>query len=136
MVRDSAGEVHAISGWVGLGRKNPLLAGIFAVLMLSFAGIPLTGGFIGKWAVFSAAWRGGYSWLVLAAVAFSLVAAYVYLRVIVLMFFSEPVAGVAVGRASGMTWVPVGLGAIASVYLGLFPGPLLDLVTSASTFLR
>ena len=83
MVRDSAGEVHAISGWSGLGRKNPLLAGIFALLMLSFAGIPLTGGFIGKWAVFSAAWRGGYSWLVLAAVAFSIVAAYVYLRVIV-----------------------------------------------------
>ena len=136
MVRDSAGEVHAISGWAGLGRKNPLLAGIFALLMLSFAGIPLTGGFIGKWAVFSAAWSGGYSWLVLAAVAFSLVAAYVYLRVIVVMFFAEPASGVAIGRASGMTWVPVGIGAIASVYLGVFPGPLLDLVTSASTFLR
>ena len=136
MVRDSAGEVHAIAGWAGLGRKNPLLAGIFALLMLSFAGIPLTGGFIGKWAVFSAAWRGGYSWLVVAAVVFSLVAAYVYLRVIVTMFFAEPAAGVGVGRASGMTWVPVGLGAIASAYLGLFPGPLLDLVTTASTFLR
>lgn len=136
MVRDSTGEAHAISSWAGLGRKNPLLAGIFALLMLSFAGIPLTGGFIGKWAVFSAAWQGGYSWLVIAAVAASLVAAYVYLRVIVLMFFSEPVAGVAVGRASGLTWVPVALGAALSAYLGLFPGPLLDLVTSASTFLR
>jgi NADH-quinone oxidoreductase subunit N len=136
MVRDSAGEVHAISGWAGLGRKSPLLAGIFALLMLSFAGIPLTGGFIGKWAVFSAAWRGGYSWLVLAAVALSLVGAYVYLRVIVLMFFTEPAKGVGIGRASGMTWVPVGIGAVASAYLGLFPGPLLDLVTSASTFLR
>ncbi len=136
MVRDPAGEVHAISGWAGLGRKNPLLAGIFAVLMLSFAGIPLTGGFIGKWAVFSAAWQGGYSWLVLAAIAFSLGAVYVYLRVIVVMFFAEPAVGVSIGRASGMTWVPVGLGAIASAYLGLFPGPLLDLVTSASTFLR
>jgi len=136
MVRDPAGEVHAISGWAGLGRKNPLLAGIFAVLMLSFAGLPLTGGFIGKWAVFSAAWQGGYSWLVLAAVAFSLVAAYVYLKVIVLMFFAEPAGGVGVARASGMSWVPIGVGAVASVYLGLFPGPLLDLVTSASTFLR
>ena len=136
MVRDSAGEVHAISGWAGLGRKNPLLAGIFAVLMLSFAGLPLTGGFIGKWAVFSAAWRGGYAWLVLAAVALSLVAAYVYLKVVVLMFFAEPAPGVGVARASGMSWVPIGIGAVASVYLGLFPGPLLDLVTSASTFLR
>ena len=136
MVRNQAGEVHEISGWAGLGRKSPLLAGIFALLMLSFAGIPLTAGFIGKWAVFSAAWQGGYAWLVLAAVAFSLVAAYVYLRVIVLMFFSAPAEGVVVGRASGMTWVPVALGALASAYLGLFPGPLLDLVTSASTFLR
>jgi NADH-quinone oxidoreductase subunit N len=136
MVRDQVGEVHEISGWAGLGRKSPVLAGIFALLMLSFAGIPLTGGFIGKWAVFSAAWRGGYSWLVLAAVAASLVAAYVYLRVIVIMFFAEPAAGVSVGRASGMTWAPVAIGAIASAYLGLFPGPLLDLVTSASTFLR
>ncbi|MFZ0530377.1 MAG: NADH-quinone oxidoreductase subunit NuoN [Propionicimonas sp.] len=136
MVRDSAGEVHAISGWAGLGRKNPWLAGIFTVLMLSFAGIPLTGGFIGKWAVFSAAWSGGYAWLVVTAVGFSLVAAYVYLRVIVTMFFAAPADGVSVGRASGVTWVPVGLAAIASAYLGLFPGPLLDLVTSASTFLR
>lgn len=136
MVRDSAGEATSIASWAGLGRKHPWLAGIFALLMLSFAGIPLTGGFIGKWAVFSAAWRGGYSWLVVAAVVLSLVAAYVYLRVIVAMFFAEPAAGVVVGRASGMTWVPVALGAIASAYLGLFPGPLLDLVTSASTFLR
>jgi len=136
MVRDSTGEVHAISGWAGLGRKNPLLAGIFAVLMLSFAGIPLTGGFIGKWAVFSAAWRGGYSWLVLAAVAASLVAAYVYLRVIVTMFFAPPAEGVTVGRASGLTWVPVGLGALATAWLGLFPGPLLDLVDAASIFIR
>jgi NADH-quinone oxidoreductase subunit N len=136
MVRDSTGEAHALTSWAGLGRKDPLLAGIFALLMLSFAGIPLTGGFIGKWAVFSAAWQGGYAWLVLAAVAASLVAAYVYLRVIVAMFFAEPAVGVSVGRASGLTWIPVALGALASAYLGLFPGPLLDLVTSASTFLR
>lgn len=136
MVRDQAGEATAISDWAGLGRKHPLLAGIFTVLLLSFAGLPLTGGFIGKWAVFSAAWQGGYSWLVIAAVLLSLVALYVYLRVVVVMYFADPAEGVGVGRASGMTWVPVAIGALASIYLGLFPGPLLDLVTSASTFLR
>lgn len=136
MVRDATGEVHLISGWAGLGRKNPVVAGIFALLMLSFAGIPLTGGFIGKWAVFSAAWRGGYSWLVLVAIAFSLVAAYVYLKVIVVMFFSEPAPEVTVGRASAFTVLPIGVGALASVYLGLFPGSLLDLMTAAGTFLR
>ena len=104
--------------------------------MLSFAGIPLTGGFSGKWAVFSAAWRGGFPWLVVAAIAFSLIAAYFYLRVIVVMFFAEPAQSVVVGRASGMTWVPVVLGVVASVYLGLFPGQLLDLVSASSVFLR
>lgn len=136
MVRDSTGEVTSLAGWAGLGRKDPILAGIFALLMLSFAGIPLTGGFIGKWAVFSAAWRGGFPWLVMAAIAFSLVAAYFYLRVIVVMFFAEPAASVVVGRASGMTWVPVVLGAVASMYLGLFPGQLLDLISASSIFLR
>lgn len=136
MVRDAAGEVHNLSGWAGLGRKNPLLASIMALLMLSFAGIPLTAGFIGKWAVFSAAWQGGYSWLVVAGVLLSLVAAYVYLKVIVVMFFGEPAPGVQVAKASALTWVPVAVGALATIYLGLFPGPLLDLVTAASTFLR
>ncbi len=136
MVRDSAGEANSLAAWSGLGRKNPLLASIFAFLLLSFSGIPLTSGFIGKWAVFSAAWRGGYAWLVGAAVLFSLVAAYFYLRVIVVMFFGDPSEGVVVGRASGMTWVPVIVGAAASVYLGLFPGYLLDLLSSAGTFLR
>ena len=136
MVRDAAGEVHDISGWAGLGRKNPLLGAVFTVLMLSFAGIPLTGGFIGKWEVFAAAWQGGYGWLVLVAVIASLVAAYIYLKVVVAMFFADEAKGVAVARASGLTLVPIGVGALASVYLGLFPGPLLDLATAASTFLR
>ena len=111
-------------------------AGIFAFLLLSFSGIPLTSGFIGKWAVFEAAWRGGYAWLVLAAVLFSLVAAYFYLRVIVVMFFGEPNRQVAVGQASGMTWVPVIVGAVATVYLGLFPGQLLELLAGAEVFWR
>ena len=136
LVRNSAGEVHALAGWSGLGRKNPLLAAVMALLLLSFAGIPLTGGFIGKWAVFSAAWRGGFPWLVGAAIAFSLVAAYFYLRVIVVMFFGEPAEGVTIGQASAFTWTPIIIGAVASVYLGLFPGPLLDLVSASATFLR
>lgn len=136
MVRDAAGEVHDIAGWAGLGRKNPLVAGAFAVLMLSFAGIPLTGGFIGKWEVFAAAWEGGYAWLVVVGVIASLIAAYVYLKVIVLMFFAEPADGVVVAKSSALTLIPVGIGAIASIYLGVFPGPVMDVVTAASIFLR
>src|SRR5215210_1682451 len=76
MVRDTAGEVTLLSSWVGLGKRSPLTAVIFSVFMLSFAGIPLTSGFIGKWAVFAAAWGGGPQWLVVLAVVISVVAAF------------------------------------------------------------
>ena len=59
LVRDAGGEATHLSRWAGLGKKSPLLAGIFAFFLLSFAGIPLTAGFTGKWAVFTAAWTGG-----------------------------------------------------------------------------
>ena len=90
MVRDPTGEATrspAGSGWVG---AHPLAAVIFSIFMLSFAGIPLTSGFIGKWAVFAAAWSGGAQWLVVVAVVISVVAAFFYIRVIVLMFFADP----------------------------------------------
>ena len=90
MVRDTSGEATLLSSWVGLGRRSPLAAVVFSLFMLSFAGIPLTSGFIGKWAVFAAAWSGGAEWLVVVAVVISVVAAFFYIRVIVLMFFSEP----------------------------------------------
>ena len=136
LVRNSSGEANAIASWSGLARKAPLVAGIFALFMLSFTGIPLTGGFIGKWAVFSAAWSGGFDWLVIVAVVLSLVAAVFYLRIIIVMFFGEPADGVVVGRASGFTWVPIAVSAIGIAVLGVFPGPVLDLATMAGGFLR
>ena len=102
MVRDSTGEATTLNSWVGLGRRYPLAAAIFSIFMLSFAGIPLTSGFIGKWAVFAAAWSGGIEWLVVVAVVISVVAAFFYIRVIVLMFFADP-------RKMATRWfVPVG----------------------------
>ena len=59
MVRDPSGEATLLNSWIGLGRRAPLAATIFSIFMLSFAGIPLTSGFVGKWAVFAAAWSGG-----------------------------------------------------------------------------
>ncbi len=136
MVRNSAGEAHDIDSWSGIGRSSPVIGAVFALLMLSFAGIPLTGGFIGKWEVFASAWEGGYAWLVVVAVMASLVAAYVYLKVVVRMFFAESAEGVSVAKASLLTLVPIGVGAVATLYLGLFPGPVLDLMTASSVFLR
>lgn len=137
VVRDSAGEATHLSKWAGLGQTSPWLAGAFALFMLSFAGIPLTAGFIGKWTVFSAAWAGGAWVLVVFGVICSAIAAYFYVRVIVLMFFTDPVGdGPTVGVASVPTTVVIALAAIATVVLGVVPGPILDLAQHAGVFVR
>jgi len=137
LVRDPSGEATLLSNWVGLGRRSPAAAVVFSVFMLSFAGIPLTSGFIGKWAVFASAWFGGAHWLVIIAVLMSVIAAFFYIRVIVLMFFSDPVqVAPQVVRPGWTTLTAVGVGVVATVALGVFPGPLLDLAQSAGEFLR
>jgi len=137
LVRDSGGETTHLSKWAGLGKTSPVLAGSFALFMLSFAGIPLTGGFIGKWTVFSAAWSGGYWWLVVIGVLVSALAAYFYVRVIVLMFFTDPVGeGPTVAVPSVLTTGVLAVAVIATLGLGIIPGPVLDLAQHAGAFVR
>jgi NADH-quinone oxidoreductase subunit N len=138
MVRRAGGEANGIAAWQGLGRTNPLIAGILTLFLLSFAGIPLTAGFVGKLVVFAAAWRGGYGWLVLVAVIASLVAAFFYLRVVVAMWFKGAERGErgTVAEASGWTWAVVAVAAVATVVLGLVPGSILDLAAGAAQFIR
>jgi NADH-quinone oxidoreductase subunit N len=137
MVRDASGEATLLNSWVGLGRRAPLAATIFSIFMLSFAGIPLTSGFVGKWAVFAAAWSGGIEWLVVVAVVISVVAAFFYIRVIVLMFFAEPrITEASVIRPGWTTLAAVGVGVVATVAFGVFPGPLLALAQQAGEFIR
>ncbi|WP_156887546.1 NADH-quinone oxidoreductase subunit NuoN [Propionicicella superfundia] len=136
LVRNAGGEATNLSAWAGLGRRSPVLAGLFGLFLLSFAGIPLTGGFIGKFSVFESAWEGGFWWLVVVAVVMSLVAAFFYMRVIVIMFFSEPAEGTQIGSASWLTWVPILVGAVATLVLGILPGGVLELAAGAAGFLR
>ncbi|MDQ3166724.1 MAG: NADH-quinone oxidoreductase subunit NuoN [Actinomycetota bacterium] len=137
MVRDAGGEATHLSRWAGLGKESPLLAGLFAFFLLAFAGIPLTSGFIGKWSVFSAAWSGGAWPLVIVAVVMSVVAAFFYVRVIVLMFFSDPVGrGPTVAVPSVLTTSVLVVAAGATVILGIVPGPVLDLAQQAGAFVR
>lgn len=135
MVRNAGGEATSLSAWAGLGRRSPVLASLFSLFLLSFAGIPLTGGFIGKFSVFAAAWQGGFWWLVVVAVIMSVVAAAFYMRVIVIMFFTEPAEGTEIGSASPLTWTPIVVGALATLILGILPGGVLSLATSAAGFL-
>jgi NADH-quinone oxidoreductase subunit N len=137
MVRDASGEATHLSRWAGLGKSSPVLAAVFAFFMLAFAGIPLTSGFMGKWAVFSAAWAGGAWPLVVLAVVLSAVTAFFYVRVIVLMFFSDAVGdGPTVAVPSVLTTAVVSVTVAVTLMLGILPGPLLDLAQQAGAFVR
>ncbi len=137
LVRDSAGEATHLSQWAGLGRTSPLVAGSFALFLLALAGIPLTSGFTGKFAVFTAAVEGGATSVVIVAVLASAVAAFFYARVIVLMFFSEPPEDApAVVVPSVFTVIALAVGVAVTIGLGVVPQPVLDLVQRADVFVR
>lgn len=137
LVRDRDGEASHLSRWAGLGRSSPLLAGVFTLVMLALAGIPLTAGFTAKFAVFSAALEAGEGWLVIAGVVSSVILAFPYLRVVVLMWLSEPSDSTATMVSPGvLTGTALGIGALFTVGLGVVPGPMLDLAHDAALFVR
>jgi NADH-quinone oxidoreductase subunit N len=137
LVRDSGGEATALSRWAGLGKESPVVAGVFAFFLLAMAGIPLTSGFVGKLAVFSVALAAGAWPVVVVAVLASVIAAFLYVRVIKAMYFDEPVGeGPTVAYPSVLTATTIALGAAATLMLGILPGPLLDLAASAGEFIR
>ncbi|MYV78303.1 NADH-quinone oxidoreductase subunit NuoN [Streptomyces sp. SID1046] len=137
LVRDAGGEATHLSKWAGLGRRSPLTAAVFAVFLLAFAGIPLTSGFTGKFAVFKAAAESGAGVLVVIGVLSSAIAAFFYIRVIVLMFFSEPKAdGPTVAVPSPLTMTTIAVGVAVTLILGLAPQYFLELAGQASTFVR
>ncbi|MDT3398517.1 NADH-quinone oxidoreductase subunit NuoN [Streptomyces sp. B1866] len=137
LVRDAGGEATHLSRWAGLGRRSPLVAAVFAVFLLAFAGIPLTSGFAGKFAVFKAAADGGAGPLVVVGVVSSAVAAFFYIRVIVLMFFSEPQpGGPSVAVPSALTSSAIAIGLVVTLVLGVAPQYFLDLAGDAGVFVR
>jgi NADH-quinone oxidoreductase subunit N len=135
LVRDGDGEATHLSKWAGLGRRSPLTAAVMALFLLALAGIPLTSGFTGKFAVFRAAIDDGAWPLVVVALLASAVAAFFYVRVIVLMYFSEPaVDGPTVGVPGLPTTLVLAVTVTATVVLGVVPGAVLDLAQQAARF--
>jgi NADH-quinone oxidoreductase subunit N len=127
LVRSGDGEASHLSSWAGLAKRSPLLAAVFTFLLLALAGIPLTSGFVGKFVVFSAAMNDGEGPLVVVALIASTVAASFYLRVIVLMYFSEPAAdGPTVSVPGPFTTAAITLGVLVTLVLGVWPSIVLD----------
>jgi NADH-quinone oxidoreductase subunit N len=137
MVRDASGEATHLSAWAGLGKKSPVVAAVFTLFMLSLAGIPLTSGFVAKFGVFAAGIQAGDAWLVIAGVVASIIAAFFYLRVVVLMYFSDPTEATAsVVVPSTFTTIAVTASAVMTLVLGIFPQWLLDIIQQAGVFIR
>lgn len=138
LVRNASGEeATAMAQWAGLGRRYPIVGVVFSLFLLAFAGIPLTSGFVSKFAVFKAAGEGGAIPLVIVGVVASAVAAYFYVRVIVLMFFTDPPEDAPeVVVPSGLSTAVITVTAAITFALGALPQPLLDLANNAETFLR
>ena len=135
-VEQSEDKGLEINDYAGLGRRQPLLAAAMTVAMLSFTGIPPTLGFFGKFFLFGTVIEGGYIWLALVGVLTSLVSAYYYLRVVVIMYMREgegagESAAPAEIRREGwltLTALATGLGTLA---LGLLAAPLFEWATKA-----
>ncbi|MHA6792614.1 NADH-quinone oxidoreductase subunit NuoN [Pseudonocardia bannensis] len=122
LVRDADGEATHLSQWAGLAKRSPLTAGVMTFLLLALAGIPLTSGFTAKFAVFSAALADGMAPLVVIALVASAIAAFFYLRVIVLMYFSEPAPdGPTVTVPGAFTTAAITLGVLVTLLLGIVP---------------
>jgi NADH-quinone oxidoreductase subunit N len=137
LVRDSAGEVTDLNRWSGLGKRSPWVATAFAGFLLAFAGIPLTSGFIGMFSIFSAAYEGGSTAILITGVLSSAIAAFFYIRVIVLMFFKDPVEdGTSVVIPSVYTQITIIASSVVTFALGIYPTPLINFIQSTASFLR
>ncbi len=124
------GGGQLLEDYSGLASRRPGLALAMAVFMLSFTGIPPTVGFLGKFYLFRAALDAGLVWLAVVGVLTSLVSAYYYLRVVVMMFMRP---GVPESRSETWLNTTIALTALGTLALGILPGPVLTLATRAGS---
>lgn len=121
--------------YVGLARRSPVLAGTLALMMVGMSGMPVTSGFVAKFGVFREGWDAGVEWLVIVGLVASVAAFFFYLRVVVDMYFREPVGEapgtlVASPRPTAPMTAMLIAAAIFTVAVGLYARPLLDFVAS------
>jgi len=134
----STGEKYVtLDDYAGLGRRSPLLAAILTIFLLSLIGIPVTGGFFAKFYVFSAALQSNLVGLTIIGVMNSAIAAYYYLRVIVYMYMRDERTEAPVARIPAGLGVGLAISLVATIYLGVMPGRVLDYaIESAQNLLK
>ncbi len=121
-----------LDDYAGLGRRSPALAAALSIFLLSLIGIPITGGFFAKFYVFTAAFQSNLVGLVILGVINSAIAAYYYLRVIVVMYMREPREDAALPPVPTAMTTALAVCALATLWLGILPGPVLDYASRAA----
>jgi NADH-quinone oxidoreductase subunit N len=115
-----------LEDYAGLAARQPVVAALMAVFMFSLAGIPPFAGFFGKYYVFLAAVKADMTWLAIVGVLTSLISAYYYLRLVVLMYFREGDADIE--KPVPLTaLVAVAAAALLVLALGVFPSLVVDM---------
>ncbi|MCU1309213.1 MAG: NADH-ubiquinone oxidoreductase chain [Candidatus Angelobacter sp.] len=134
----SRGERYvSVDDYAGLGRRSPVLAATLTIFMLSLIGIPLTGGFFAKFYVFSAALKADLVWLTIIGLVNSAVAAYYYLRLIVVMYMKDGDDSVQLTPVPFAVAAALLIAAGLTIYLGIMPGRVLEYATrSAQDLMR
>jgi NADH-quinone oxidoreductase subunit N len=127
-----AGEKHlSLDDYSGLGRRQPVVAAALSLFLLSLLGLPVTAGFFGKFYVFKAAVNSHLIWLAVLMAVNSIIGAYYYFRLVVVMYMREPkpeAAPVALVEFPLSVNVVLTVTALGTVYFGLFPSRVLNFV--------
>ncbi len=128
---------QSIEDFKGLGAKQPVTAAMLSIFLLSLIGVPLTGGFFGKFYIFKAALESHLVWLTVLGLLNSAVGAYYYLRILVMMYMHEPgeAARVAEPLPAGLSAALV-LPALGTLALGIFPAAVLDFAEKSAALIR
>ncbi|HYP63078.1 MAG TPA: NADH-quinone oxidoreductase subunit N, partial [Acidocella sp.] len=127
----------SIDDLAGLGQRQPMMAAMFSIFLLSLIGVPLTGGFFGKFYIFRAALESHLVWLTVIGLLTSAVAAYYYLRVLVVMYMHEPgEATLKIEPPSAGLRLALILPAIGTLFLGIFPNWVLDFAGRSASLLK
>ncbi|CAN5783837.1 NADH-quinone oxidoreductase subunit N [soil metagenome] len=118
----------------GLFYEHPGMAAALSLFLLSLAGVPVTVGFVGKLVVFGAAIQAGYTWVVVVGLLASAVAAFFYIRILVVMYMQEPTRPGPATPFGVLSGGVVALTAVATIALGLYWGPLIQAAENATLY--
>ncbi len=122
--REYAGET--VADYAGLARRSPFLAAMMLLFMIALTGIPPTGGFVGKFYLFAAAVQGGWNWVALIGVLTSAISLYYYFRIVLNMYLRDSSQTTPVPLQAPALVGAIAFCALATLALGIFPGPFIE----------